>query len=78
MSLILLHRIDPERNEARFYLIQAGASVVDQHAVLRIWGRIGGAQHAMATPCSSAEEAEQLAQRLVTRRLKRGYSIVEF
>jgi predicted DNA-binding WGR domain protein len=75
MSLILLHRINPERNEARFYLIQIGASILDQHAVLRIWGRIGGAQRAMVTPCDSPESAQALADKLIRLRLRHGYQI---
>jgi predicted DNA-binding WGR domain protein len=78
MSLTLLHRINPDKNERRFYAIQAGASTVDSFAVLRIWGRIGGAQRAMATACASAEEAEKLAARLVRIRIRHGYSVVEF
>jgi len=73
----LLHRIDPERNEARFYFVQAGSSVIDAHAVLRLWGRIGGHQCALATPCASAEEANQLVDRLIRLRLRHGYHIVQ-
>ena len=72
-TAILLHRLNPEANEARFYLIQVGPSLVDRYAVLRIWGRIGGQQRQMANPCLSAEEARALARRIVRKRLRRGY-----
>jgi predicted DNA-binding WGR domain protein len=77
MSLTLLHRINIERNEARFYLIQVGASTVDRYAVLRIWGRISGAQRSMATPCDSLESAQALADKLARLRLRHGYQISE-
>lgn len=73
---MLLHRINPEKNEARFYLVEVGPSLLDPWAVIRLWGRIGGQQKGLVTPCQSATEAEALAGRLVRRKLKRGYTIV--
>jgi predicted DNA-binding WGR domain protein len=73
---MLLHRINSEKNEARFYLVETGSSLVDPYAVIRLWGRIGGHQRGMVTPCRSAIEAEALATKLVRRKLKRGYKLV--
>jgi predicted DNA-binding WGR domain protein len=73
---MLLHRINPEKNEARFYLVEVGPSLLDPWAVIRLWGRIGGQQKGLVTPCQSDTEAEALARRLVRRKLKRGYIIV--
>ena len=73
---ILMHRINVQKNEARFYLVMIGPSLLDAYAVLRMWGRIGGHQRSMVSPCASAEEAQALADRLVRRRMGRGYSIV--
>ncbi|MBE7473184.1 MAG: hypothetical protein DPW09_24830 [Anaerolineae bacterium] len=75
--LMLLHRVNPARNEARFYLVEAGPSLLDPFAVVRVWGRIGGAQQHKINPCASAAEAEQLAERLIRRKIKRGYQPVE-
>ncbi len=72
----LLHRINVEKNEARFYMVQVGPSLLEQHCVLRIWGRIGGHQRSMISSCDSDEDAQRLADRVVRRRLKRGYQIV--
>lgn len=74
---MLLRRINPEKNEARFYLVEAGPSLLDPFAVIRVWGRIGGQQRAMMTPCASAEEAEQLVNQLIQRKMKRGYLLVK-
>ena len=76
ISSVLLHRINVEKNELRFYLVSVRPSLLDPYAVLRMWGRLGGQQRSMVSPCASAEEAEILAERLVRRRLRRGYCIV--
>ena len=73
----LLHRINPERNEHRFYAVQVGPSLFDEHAVLRLWGRIGGYQRQMVTPCQSPDDAQVLARQLIQRRLQHGYQILK-
>ena len=75
--LTLLHRINPERNERRFYAVQVGPSLFDEHAVLRLWGRIGGYQRQMVTPCPSPDDAQALARQLIQRRLQHGYQILK-
>jgi hypothetical protein len=42
IAWMLFHKINPEENERRFYYLEVGSSLVDEHAVLRVWGRIGG------------------------------------
>jgi predicted DNA-binding WGR domain protein len=73
----LFHRLDPARNIARFYLITTGPVLLDAYAVTRFWGRIGGHQRHLVSPCGSAGEALSLASRLAQRRLKRGYRLVQ-
>ncbi len=73
----LLHRINPAKNEARFYHVRIGPTLLDQHAVIRVWGRIGGHQRTMISPCQTDAEARTLADRLIRRRLKRGYTLVQ-
>ncbi len=73
---VLLHRVNREKNEWRFYLVGVGPSLLDAYSVLRIWGRIGGHQRSMVSPCASMEEAQTLADRLVRRRVRRGYWVV--
>lgn len=74
---VLLHRIRPEQNERRFYFIAIGPALFDPLAVVRIWGRIGGHQRALVTPCASTADAQTLAARLVRRRLRHGYHLVQ-
>lgn len=75
--MCLLHRIDPEKNVARFYLVMAGPGLLDPYVVSRLWGRIGGHQCHRVTPCGSLAEAQQLARRLIQRKLRRGYWLVQ-
>jgi predicted DNA-binding WGR domain protein len=75
--MALLHRINPEQNERRYYLVFTGPALLEKHAVTRFWGRIGGQQRGMVTPCDSAAVAEELARRLVGKRVKRGYKLIE-
>lgn len=73
----LLHRVNPEKNEARFYFVSIGPALFDPCAVIRMWGRIGGFQRMLITPCQTPLEAQKLATRLVQRRLKRGYRLIQ-
>ncbi|MBE7550094.1 MAG: WGR domain-containing protein [Anaerolineales bacterium] len=50
----LFHRIDPARNVARFCLITTGPALLDAYAMTRFWGRIGGHQRHLVSPCGSA------------------------
>jgi hypothetical protein len=59
-SLTLLRRINLVKNESRFYMVLVGPSLLDEYAILRVWGRIGGQQRSMITPCTSDTEAHAL------------------
>lgn len=75
---MLLHRINPEKNEARYYRVEVGPCISSLYAIHRIWGRIGRRRSGfLIMPCASAEEAETLAGQLVQRKVKRGYVLVE-
>lgn len=72
--MTLLHRINPEKNEARYYRITVGPCLAGPYAVIWVWGRIGRRRSGfLIRVCTSAVEAEALAARSVQRRLRRGY-----
>ena len=75
MKAILLYRLNPDQNEKRFYWIQISPSLLDPWAVIRIWGRIGESQRILVTPCADEHAAIALGQRLLKKRLNRGYTI---
>ncbi|HXV98623.1 MAG TPA: WGR domain-containing protein [Anaerolineae bacterium] len=71
---MLLHRINPEKNEARYYRVEVRSCLASPYAVYRIWGRISRRRSGFViTPCISAAEAKALARQLVRRKIKRGY-----
>lgn len=76
-TFTLLHRVNPDRDEARYYSVMIGPTLVDPLAVVRTWGRIGGFEKQLITPVADAAAARRLAGRLIRRRLKRGYTIVQ-
>lgn len=77
MKAILLHRINPERNEKRFYRLEVGPALFDPIAVIRYWGRIDGGSREMITPCASVEAAMKLFRKIGRQKLKGGYIFVE-
>jgi len=76
-TALLLHCINPETNAKRFYRLEVGLSLLDEIAVIRQWGRIGGHQRGMVTPCVSEWEALKLIRRLLRRRQRGGYEVEE-
>jgi predicted DNA-binding WGR domain protein len=73
MASVLLHLINPEKNQKRFYLVMTGPTLFEPFAVIRWWGRIDGHSQEMITPCESAAAAEAFAKELVEKKIKRGY-----
>lgn len=70
---LLLQRIDPRRNMARFYVLSIEPTLFGPVALRRNWGRIGtwGRQR---LELHADEDAARMAQaRLLARKLKKGY-----
>ena len=72
-----LIRINPTRNQQRFYLIDIGPTFLGEHCLIRIHGRIGHWQKVLP-PIPYPDEASTLraADKLLHKRLRRGYRIV--
>jgi len=73
----LFERVNPERNEARFYYLGWQATLFDAGAVVRLWGRKGETQREQATPFATLADAWPLLRRLIRIRLRRGYRVVK-
>ncbi len=72
-----LVKIDPTLNKRRFYEIDIRPTLFCEWAVVRIYGRIGASQRELSPiECESVDQALSVAQRLVKKRLKRGYEEV--
>jgi predicted DNA-binding WGR domain protein len=74
---ILFELINPHKNMRRFYYLGFQATLIDESAVVRFWGRIGGQQrHLSPQPFASLEEAWPLLRSIIRARLRHGYRVV--
>ncbi len=77
--ILYLRRVAPEDNCRRHYLLAWQYDLAGQLFVVRCWGRIGapGWQGRLMTPVASAEEATRITRKVLKRRRRHGYQIVE-
>jgi predicted DNA-binding WGR domain protein len=73
----LFERVNPNRNEVRFYYLAWQPTLFDAGAVVRLWGRKGESQTELATPFETLAEAWPTLRRLIRTRLRRGYRLIE-
>ena len=72
--MTLLTRIDPEKRVFRYYQVNVQPTLVDDHAVVIAWGSLRtsyGRMRAISQP--SPQAAEELAQKIIEKKLNRGY-----
>ena len=75
--MILLKRVDAERHMDRWYLIAVGRDLFGP-ALICGWGnRRTLFQHLRATSTTDERQAQVLADKIIARQLRRGYTIVE-
>ena len=73
MYAFLTH-IDPKENMNRWYEVSVQPTLIDKVAVVRRWGsRETAMQQMMILPMGSIEEARQMAEEVITEKLKGGY-----
>lgn len=71
-----LTRIDHQRNQKRFYLIDIGPSFLGNYCLIRIHGRLGRWQKELPPiPYPTEAAAIHAADKLLRKRLRRGYKI---
>jgi predicted DNA-binding WGR domain protein len=71
----LIH-IDPSKNLNRWYLVSIQATLFSPCAVVVAWGRRDNTfQRWRAIPVDSSEQAQVLAMRIVSNKIKRGYKV---
>lgn len=75
MSCQLLHRLDPDRNMARFYRVEVLPDLFGQVTVERRWGRIGGRGQFRTASYPSTVSAQTAACELVRVKERRGYQL---
>jgi predicted DNA-binding WGR domain protein len=76
---ILFERVNPERNESRYYYLSLQPTLFDSLAVIRVYGRKGQSQREVTpTPVSDLADAWPLIRRVIRTRLRHGYKIQQY
>lgn len=70
---LVLRRIEPGRNMARFYVLALEPTLFGDVAVIRSWGRIGTNGRRATFYLGSAEVARAALAQQVERKRSRGY-----
>ncbi len=70
---LLLHRIDPARNMARFYRLSIEPNLFGGVSLVRTWGRIGGASRMKIENFDGPADATGSFARLEHSKRRRGY-----
>jgi predicted DNA-binding WGR domain protein len=72
--LTLLTHIEPAENRNRWYLVSVQATLFQPCAVIVAWGRRDNDfQRWRVIPVTSRAQADQLAAKIVERKIRRGY-----
>ena len=72
-SAIVLRRVDPTRNMARFYRLDVQPDLFGGWSLIREWGRIGQSGHVRVVAFRSAGEACDALRRQNRAKERRGY-----
>lgn len=70
---VLLRRVDPARNMARYYGVAVEPTLFGWSAVVRDWGRIGSSARRRLDLYDDEDQALTAADRLLRSKLRRGY-----
>ncbi|RUM13960.1 WGR domain-containing protein [Rhizobium fabae] len=72
-DIMLLYRIDPSRNMARFYRLSIQPTLFGGSSLVRNWGRIGTEGRLTVELFDTPGEAAVAYERMAVRKLRRGY-----
>ncbi len=70
---ILIHRIDPTSNMARFYALSIEPSLFGGSSLVRNWGRIGTRGRYRIELFKTQDEAQVSRDRILKAKRQRGY-----
>jgi predicted DNA-binding WGR domain protein len=73
---IVLERVDPARNIARYYVLSIEPTLFAKHTLIRRWGRIGslGRERHQFFGGEDASQAQVTLETWLARKRKRGYA----
>jgi predicted DNA-binding WGR domain protein len=72
---VILERIDPARNIARYYVLSVEPTLFARDTLVRRWGRIGSTGRERLEFLGSAEAAGSALELWLARKRKRGYEL---
>ena len=76
---LLFDRVNPAKNEHRYYYLGWQPTLVDKGAVVRLFGRKNGAQRMISPqPFESLQAAWPFLRAIIKTRLRHNYRIVQF
>ena len=73
-----LESLDPAKNRARFYTVTWQPTLWGGGALVRRWGRLGRQGRALPHFYPDRASAQASVERLIRRRLTRGYQLIEW
>jgi predicted DNA-binding WGR domain protein len=77
LLLVLLVRIEPEKNLDRWYSVAVQPTLLDPWAVICAWGsRRTQYRRIRVMPVESLEAGKEIATDIIARKMRRGYSII--
>lgn len=72
--MISLTRIDPTKNQARFYALSIQSDLFGGWDLVREWGRLGGASRTKIDHFADILNAQRALERIVRRKVSGGYA----
>jgi predicted DNA-binding WGR domain protein len=73
LQVILLERIDPTKNVARYYVLSVEATLLARDTLVRRWGRIGSAGRQRFEFFDSRTSARLALETWLAKNRRRGY-----
>ena len=70
---VILERIDPTKNVARYYVLSVEATLLARDTLVRCWGRIGSAGRQRLEFFDSRTSAGLALETWLARKRRRGY-----
>ncbi len=73
---VRLRSVDPARNRDRSYMLTWQAALLGDGALVRCWGRLGGAERTRADYYLDRAGAQAHVEAILRRRLRHGYRVI--
>jgi predicted DNA-binding WGR domain protein len=70
---LVLRRVEPERNVARFYVLMIERDLFGRIVLVRHWGRIGSRGREQVEPYANQDKAATAMGKLAAAKRRRGY-----